>query len=178
MLLQTEFPAGVVFDTRSFDTPSQALNELLRHRMSKPQRHRLLHGFPLAAAMPFATDDVRKLSDANDERFPLKHHPDRELLVGVLPHSFCNPKIAGCGFCTFPHEDFSSLKAAAVVNGVTQEIDTRTASTPHLRRRSIAGLYFGGGTANLSPAIPFRNLCRKLNEVRLKSRWKVCRLIS
>lgn len=164
MLLQPESPSGVLFDTQSFNTPAQELTKLLRHRMSKPQRHRLLHGFPLAAAMPFASDDVRKLSDANDERFALRHHPDRELLVGVLPHSFCNPKIAGCGFCTFPHEDFSSLKASAVVNGVIREIDARMASAPHLRRRSIAGLYFGGGTANLSPAIPFRNLCRKLNE--------------
>lgn len=165
MLLQPEYSAGAVLDTRSCDKPTRNLDELLQHRMSKPQRHRLLHGFPLAAATPFASDDVRKLSDANDERFALKHHPDRELLVGVLPHSFCNPKTAGCGFCTFPHEDFSSQKAAAVVNGVIQEIDARMASTPHLRRRSIAALYFGGGTANLSPAIPFRNLCRKLNEV-------------
>lgn len=133
--------------------------------MSKPQRHRLLHGFPLAAAMPFASEEVRKISDTPDERFAPRHHPDRELLVGVLPHSFCNPKIAGCGFCTFPHEDFSSLKAAAVVNGVIREIESRTTSAPHLMGRSIHGLYFGGGTANLTPAIPFRNLCRKLNEV-------------
>ena len=64
----------------------------------------------------------------------------------------------------FSHEEFSSLKADAVVNGVIQEIDARMVSAPHLRRRSIPGLYFGGGTANLTPAIPFRNLCRKLNE--------------
>ena len=160
MLLQPEYSAGTEFDARS-----RHLQELLHHRMSKPQRHRLLHGFPLAAAMPFVNDEARKLSDANDERFAFGHHVDRELLVGVLPHSFCNPKIAGCGFCTFPHEDYSSLKAAAVVNGVIQEIDARMASAPHLRGRTIPGLYFGGGTANLTPAIPFRNLCRTLNEV-------------
>lgn len=160
MLLKPEYPAGTKFDVRS-----RHLQELLHHRMSRPQRHRLLHGFPLAAAMPFARDEVRKLSDANDERFAFGHYLDRQLLVGVLPHSFCNPRIAGCGFCTFPHEDFSSLKAAAVVNGVIQEIDARMASTPHLRGRSVPGLYFGGGTANLTPAIPFRNLCRRLNEV-------------
>ena len=160
MLLQTECSTDTGSDARS-----RQLQELLYHRMSKPQRHRLLHGFPLAAAMPFASDEVRKLSDAADERFAPRHHPDRELLVGVLPHSFCNPKIAGCGFCTFPHEDFSSLKAAAVVNGVIQEIESRMASAPHLIGRSIHGLYFGGGTANLTPAIPFRNLCRKLNQV-------------
>ena len=159
-MLQTECSAGAASEARSLQ-----LHELLHRQMSKPQRHRLLHGFPLAAAMPFASDEVRKMSDANDERFSLGQHPDRELLVGVLPHSFCNPKIAGCGFCTFPHEDFSSLKAAVVVNGVIREIESRTTSAPHLIGRSIHGLYFGGGTANLTPAAPFRNLCRKLNEV-------------
>jgi len=164
MDLQPQHSARGVLETQDTETPTRDLDELLQDRMSKPQRHRLLHGFPLAAAMPFASDAVRKLSDANDERFVLRHHPDRELLIGVLPHSFCNPKIAGCGFCTFPHEDFSSLKAAAVVNGVIEEINSRLASTRHLRGRSIAALYFGGGTANLTPAVPFRNLCRKLNE--------------
>ncbi len=148
----------------SADARSHHLQELLHHRMSKPQRHRLLHGFPLAAAMPFANDEVRNLANAGHERFAPRHHPNRELLVGVLPHSFCNPKIACCGFCTFPHEDFSSLKAATVVNSVIREIESRITSAPHLMRKSTHGLYFGGGTANLSPAIPFRNLCRKLNE--------------
>ena len=147
------------------DAQSRHLQKLLHQRMSKPQRHRLLHGFPLAAAMPFANNEVRKLANAGHERFAPRHRADRDLLVGVLPHSFCNPKIAGCGFCTFPHEEFSSLKAAAVVNGVIREIEARIASSPHLSRRTIPGLYFGGGTANLSPAVPFRNLCRKLNEV-------------
>jgi hypothetical protein len=96
----------------TIDARSSQPGKLLRERMSKPQRHRLLHGFPLAAAMPFANEEVRSLSDAGDQRFAPVSDCDRELLVGVLPHSFCNPKIAGCGFCTFPHEDFSSLKAA------------------------------------------------------------------
>ena len=47
MLLQPECPAGAASDVRS-----RQLQELAHHRMSKPQRHRLLHGFPLAAAMP------------------------------------------------------------------------------------------------------------------------------
>ena len=99
MLLQSQYSTDA-----APDVPSRQLQELLDQRMSKPQRHRLLHGFPLAAAMPFASDEVRRMSDAADERFAPRHDPDRELLVGVLPHSFCNPKIAGCGFCTFPHE--------------------------------------------------------------------------
>ena len=159
MLTTTETLATTI------DGRASQVSALLRERMSKPQRHRLLHGFPLAAAMPFANDEVRSLSNAGDQRFAPVSGSDRKLLVGVLPHSFCNPKIAGCGFCTFPHEDFSSLKAAAVVNGVIREIDARIVSTPQLIQKSIHGLYFGGGTANLSPAIPFRNLCRKLNDV-------------
>ncbi|MEN9557570.1 MAG: Oxygen-independent coproporphyrinogen-III oxidase 1 [Planctomycetota bacterium] len=161
---QTGDSATVVPDTRSSHSPLRNLDTVLQHRLSRPQRHRLLHGFPLAAAMPFASDDVRKLRDAHDERFVLRHRADRELLLGVLPHSFCNPAIAGCGFCTFPHEKYSSVKAASVVNGVIQEINSRVASSPHLRGRSIAALYFGGGTANLTPAVPFRRLCRSLSE--------------
>ncbi len=147
------------------DSDPDQLRQLLQLRMNKPQRHRLLHGFPLAAAMPFASDEVRTLRDCGHARFSHRYHPNRELLVGVLPHSFCNPKIAGCGFCTFPHEEFSSLKAAAVVNGVIREIAARTESSPDLIGREIPSLYFGGGTANLTPALPFRHLCRKLNDV-------------
>lgn len=40
MLLQTECAAGAASDARS-----RQLQELLHRRMSKPQRHRLLHGF-------------------------------------------------------------------------------------------------------------------------------------
>jgi oxygen-independent coproporphyrinogen-3 oxidase len=128
----------------------------LRRRMQRPQRHRLLHGYPLAAAMPRIEDEVRR------DGFLPKFDPRRGLLVGVLPHSFCNPAVAGCGFCTFPHEAFSARKAAVVIDHVVQEIDQSIRAHPALSGRAVAGLYFGGGTANLSPAEPFRKLCRAL----------------
>ena len=136
------------------------LSTLLRQRMREPQRHRLLHGFPLAAAMPYATDVVRWRHDV--EMMGRDRRLARGLLVGVLPHSFCNPKVAGCGFCTFPHEPFSAVRAAAVVDGVLREIDDRAVL---LDEPATQGLYFGGGTANLTPAEPFRRLCQQLREV-------------
>ena len=69
------------------------LSTLLRRRMREPQRHRLWHGFPLAAAMPYATDVVRWRHDV--EMTARNRWLARGLLVGVLPHSFCNPKVAG-----------------------------------------------------------------------------------
>lgn len=146
------------------DEANESLRQLVRNRLKKPQRHRLLHGFPLAASMPFLNYDMRRAVELGDPRFQHAYRLDRPLLVGVLPHSFCNPKIAGCGFCTFPHEDFSSLKAAAVVNGVIREISTRVSKCPALEGKAIDALYFGGATANLTPAEPFRRLCRKLND--------------
>jgi coproporphyrinogen III oxidase-like Fe-S oxidoreductase len=147
----------------ALDTPSStqsahdsAESVELRRRMQRPQRHRLLHGYPLAAAMPRITEDP-----ARDAILP-EFDPRRGLLVGVLPHSFCNPSIAGCGFCTFPHEAFTSRKAAVVIEHVVQEIEQTLRLRPGLAGRPIAGLYFGGGTANLSPAEPFRKLCRAL----------------
>jgi oxygen-independent coproporphyrinogen-3 oxidase len=128
----------------------------LRRRMRLPQRHRLLHGYPLAAAMPRVVDVVRSAYG------PLLFDPGRGLLVGVLPHPFCNPTVSGCGFCTFPHQMFSGRKAAEVIDNVIRELDQKIRTDPRLVGRPVSGLYFGGGTANLSPAEPFRRLCKAL----------------
>lgn len=134
-------------------TESPAAAEL-RRRMRKPQRHRLLHGYPLAAAMP-AADGV---SPHHELRFDPDHA--RGLLVGVLPHPFCNPAVAGCGFCTFPHEPGNAAKTTAVVTHVTGEVRRMEEFLFRgLFQRKVAGLYFGGGTANLCEPEPFRDLC-------------------
>jgi coproporphyrinogen III oxidase-like Fe-S oxidoreductase len=138
------------------------LNARLFKFMARPQRHRLLHGYPLAAAMPYVDEHVRHRVANNEPQFLLPRNPKNELLVGVLPHPFCNPKISGCGFCTFPHETFSALKSAAVVAAVMQEIDHRLSRQPDFENAPVAGLYFGGGTANLTPPPAFRRLAHKL----------------
>jgi oxygen-independent coproporphyrinogen-3 oxidase len=130
--------------------------QVLRDRLRKPQRHRLLHGYPLAAAMPHR-DAGRPAADV-----PFDPDAGRDLLVGVLPHPFCNPAVTGCGFCTFPHERYHAGRAAEVVGHVVREIDGRLARQPALAGRRVAALYFGGGTANLTPPGPFRLLCRRL----------------
>ena len=128
----------------------------LRRRMGKPQRHRLLHGYPLAAAMP-------SVDHRNATRFRFSNRTDRGLLIGVLPHPYCNPTVSGCGFCTFPHQRYRTDQAEAVVERVLLEIDQRIAAEPDLLRRPVTALYFGGATANLTPPESFRKLCRKLN---------------
>ena len=132
--------------------------QVLHDRMRKPQRHRLLHGYPLAAAMR-----PRDAQAPADDAFPWRSA--RGLLVGVLPHPYCNPAVTGCGFCTFPHEAYSAPGAVQVVEHVLREIDQRLERQPALQRRKVTGLYFGGGTANLTPAESFRQLCRRLADV-------------
>ena len=134
---------------RARSTNDSAGHIELRRRMQRPQRHRLLHGYPLAAAMPRIAEDRRR-----DAILP-EFDPRRGLLVGVLPHPFCNPAVTGCGFCTFPHEAFTSRKAAEVIDRVVREIERTIQVRPGLAGRPIAGLYFGGGTANLSPPESF-----------------------
>ncbi len=140
-------------DPSTDDSPEQLE---LRRRMQRPQRHRLLHGYPLAAAMPRIAEDQRR-----DTILP-EFDTRRGLLVGVLPHPFCNPAVTGCGFCTFPHEAFTTRKASYVIDHVVREIELTLRARPDLAGRRIAGLYFGGGTANLSPPESFRGLCRAL----------------
>ena len=142
---------------------SSNLEALVVTRLHKPQRHRLLHGFPLAASMPLLTNELRASAEAGHAKYLHAYLPHRPLLVGVLPHAFCNPKIAGCGFCTFPHEDFSARKATSVVECVQQEITSRVLQSSALQGRPVTALYFGGATANLTPADAFRKLCRQLN---------------
>lgn len=129
----------------------------LRRRMRGPQRHRLLHGYPLAAAMPDATDFDPHRDVAFDRA-------GRRLIVGVLPHPFCNPAVNGCGFCTFPHQPGNTAKTADVAKLVGDEISSRAFSQMDgLISRPVTALYFGGGTANLTEPGAFRHLCVTLH---------------
>lgn len=139
------------------DVHHASLREDLRRRVRRPQRHRLLHGYPMAPLLlPI-------------EGAPLPHErialdATRPLIVGILPHTFCNPTVRGCGFCTFPHEKYGNGAARNVVARVADEV-RRTASVfPSARSRRIDALYFGGGTANLTPPDALRSLAEALAE--------------
>jgi oxygen-independent coproporphyrinogen-3 oxidase len=126
--------------------------------MRGPQRHRLLHGYPLAAAMPDATEPA--FGPEHDVAFG---RSERKLLVGILPHPFCNPAVAGCGFCTFPHQPGNAAKAGEVASLVGAELTTRVFDQMDgLAYSPVAAIYFGGGTANLTEPAAFRALCVRL----------------
>jgi oxygen-independent coproporphyrinogen-3 oxidase len=124
--------------------------------MTQPQRHRLLHGYPQAAAL-YPEREV-------DPDLELRFGSDtgRSLLVGILPHPFCNPAVTGCGFCTFPHEPGNGARSAPVARMVAREIQQRVTVDPELGEAPVTAVYFGGGTANLTPAVPFGDLCKTL----------------
>lgn len=141
--------------------PYAALHEQLHRLMDRPQRHRLLHGYPLAAAMPYLDKSKSALMERISEMNSAASVPN-SLLVGVLPHPFCNPKVAGCGFCTFPHESFSAAKGEAVAAAVVQEMEAFARRNPRFSELTPSAIYFGGGTANLTPPGAFLTLCRTL----------------
>lgn len=124
----------------------------LEKRMRGPQRHRLLQGYPQPSLMePRAFHSLDWLLEYY-QNWP------RPLLVGVLPHAACNPSVRGCGYCTFPHEDFRLSEVRDTVNAVVKEIR----ETPF--QGNAEALYFGGGTANLTPPDLFKTLCDALNQ--------------
>ncbi|HVL15340.1 MAG TPA: radical SAM protein [Gemmata sp.] len=127
----------------------------LKRRMRMPQRHRLLHGYPLAAAMHPAD----AISPDHAVAFG---RSKSKLLVGVLPHPFCNPAVTGCGFCVFPHEPGNSARSAPIVKSVIQEMERTVTGQMQLLQREVASLYFGGGTANMTEPLAFRELCEVL----------------
>lgn len=121
----------------------------LAKRMRGPQRHRLLQGYPMPGVMvPY---------DRERGYEPVTADTNRPLIVGILPHASCNPSVKGCGYCTFPHEAFRRSEVEATVDSVCREVEASKQAG-----RSIEALYFGGGTANLTPAASFRKLCRSV----------------
>lgn len=132
-----------------------SLQRDLERRMSVAQRHRLLHGYPMAPLMREPPAGYDPLTDIDLD-------PNRPLIIGVLPHTFCNPRVKGCGFCTFPHEKFARDVMTRVLLNVGDEIDATIARAPSLCGRRIASVYFGGGTANLAPAAGIRRLLTRL----------------
>jgi coproporphyrinogen III oxidase-like Fe-S oxidoreductase len=142
----------------------------LQRRMSRPQRHRLLHGYPMAPLMRPAPQGV--LSPVHPLDFCALDHR-RPLIIGVLPHTFCTPKVRGCGFCTFPHETFVRKLLRDVVEHIVQEIaqtvrivrenPLTVADESPLQGRRVDGVYFGGGTANLTPPAELQKLCDALH---------------
>lgn len=134
-------------ETRSVPVP---LHNDLQKRMRGPQRHRLLQGYPMP---PLMVPYTRSNGYA-----PVATDLSRPLIVGVLPHASCNPTVRGCGYCTFPHEEFRASEVRRTVEAVIHEVE----STP-LKNRSVEALYFGGGTANLTPPDSFAALCRAVD---------------
>lgn len=138
--------------------PGHARGEVAR-RKARPQRHRLLHGYPMAPLMPAVSPAERASLEAM-ETAPLR--PGAGLIVGVLPHPYCNPAVRGCGFCTFPHEAFSNAAAREVTARVAGEVADFGRRAPALVGSPVTAVYLGGGTANLTPVDSLRALGRTL----------------
>jgi coproporphyrinogen III oxidase-like Fe-S oxidoreductase len=132
-------------------TPTPTRHQLaLGKRMRGPQRHRLLQGYPLPPLMvPYQRQRPYE---------PVSVDSSRPLIVGILPHASCNPAVQGCGYCTFPHEQFKVSEVRQTVRAVIDEV-----SRSSLRGRRVEALYFGGGTANLTPPDVFSELCQTVS---------------
>ncbi|WP_164018317.1 radical SAM protein [Pyxidicoccus trucidator] len=124
-------------------------------RRALPQRHRLLQGYPMAPQLRKDLDEDR-LAQLDDY---LGLDAGKPCVVGVLPHPFCNPAVKGCGFCTFPQEAYRNTSAEQVAAEVAQEL-RQGMRWGRLTNKPVEALYFGGGTANLTPPESFRELCR------------------
>ena len=145
----------------------------LASRMQRPQRHRLLQGFPPLPLMQKATRDrptglirladgavIRselafeeiKKGESNEWDGPfINIDQSRPLIIGIIPHTQCIPQTHACGFCTFPHDAPNKGQRAAVVRTVVRDIEEVVEGhADNLAGRRADAIYFGGGTANLA----------------------------
>lgn len=144
----------------------------LARRMAAPQRHRLLQGYPMVPLLRPASDDLSVLRglDGSTQRTSgraeapphLTLDPTRPLLIGVIPHTQCCPKVRACGFCTFGQDPYQRGILEHTVARVCADIDGLAERWPSLCQRRVEAVYFGGGTANLTPAKQLRALAQVL----------------
>ena len=151
-----------------------SFHEELARRMAGAQRHRLLQGYPMLPLMRSATPDRLHRRDLDGALSALagrgreaegpwiRLDPSRPLIVGILPHTQCNPKIEGCGFCTFPHDRYDKRTLLRTVEEVGDQIGTLFAQRPELAKRRVDAVYFGGATANLTPGAALRAVGERL----------------
>ncbi len=140
----------------------------LARRRARPQRHRLLHGYPMTPLLRAGAGRRRDGSIPGigvpgrvPHREPAVVTPDpsRPILLGVMPHTQCAPRVEGCGFCTFPHDPYRKPELRAVVGEVTESIRDLE---PWWRGRRVEAVYLGGATANLTPRASLRALLEAL----------------
>ncbi|MCE9574113.1 MAG: Fe-S oxidoreductase [Deltaproteobacteria bacterium] len=153
--------------------------EALARRMAGPQRHRLLQGFPMLPLMREAVpragepDAVHAGRHLDGGLAPIRPDGPREpawidldatrpLLIGVLPHAQCIPRVEGCGFCTFPHDRHDKVLLAQTVDRVEEQLRGIATAHPAIAARRVLGVYLGGATANLTPAKVLRPLAETL----------------
>lgn len=127
-------------------------------RMRNPQRHRLLHGYPMSSGLNKISDSRRNFLNELDL------DNSKPIAVGIIPHTFCNPAIMGCGFCTFPHEQFNRSSEITCVESVISELGEISKKYPNIINRKVSSIYIGGGTANLMSDSSFENLCESIIE--------------
>lgn len=149
----------------------RGFGEELDRRLREPQRHRLLQGYPMPKLMlpqpapppgsPAAPRPPSLFERSAPEAAGSLPGTHRTCIVGVLPHAFCNPTVRGCGFCTFPQEKLSRERLPVITEAVRASIEAYRGSLRGARRPTPA-LYFGGGTANLTPPDVFAALCREI----------------
>src|SRR5690349_13448845 len=107
--------------------------------MAKPQRHRLLQGYPAVPLMQGAkhfSEERRRLDGALES--PRIAEPpfieidrSRKLIVGVIPHAMCTPKRYGCGFCTFGQSPYRRSGMRLSMSELPRQIDSALAHEGH-----------------------------------------------
>ena len=131
---------------------------LLHKRMKREQRHRLLHGYPMTSGLvPYRVHPRQSMNLTRSKRNA----------IGIIPHTFCNTGKRGCGFCTFPHEQYSKSGVLTSMAAVRKELQLRKETSRGFREAPLSSVYFGGGTANLSRKDEWQGILDELTDLNI-----------
>lgn len=136
----------------------------LRQKMKRPQRHRLLHAYPMTSGLDPYDGHPRQL---------MHTHRKKRNAIGIIPHTFCNTGLKGCGFCTFPHEKYSKTGIKESMQAVIKELQIRKQTSSSFVTAPLSSIYIGGGTANLSQREEWKQLLEELTELSISPQTEI-----
>lgn len=127
------------------------LEQWLKGRLSRREKNRILQRFPQKSGMELFSSGIHKshIFQTLERLISETAESGRRLILYFAPHPYClaSTGFEACGFCTFPHERFTSK--AEISQSIETVIQETSLYEGLLSKIPVDAVYFGGGTANL-----------------------------
>lgn len=149
---------------------------LSHHRRTQKKADSFLHPYPpkdqlraMRAPIPIRYD--RRYLLGESQLSPPTE--SKAIALGVIPHRQCMTQKKQCGFCVYNDETYQVEQVEASIAAVCTELRIRKQRSPQLLQSPVHSIYFGGGTANISPFEHWSQLLKEMGTLKTTAQTEI-----